>query len=65
MQQLKLSNELGGAGGCLRKGARMGRTFAFGVGASLCPFTGLDRIAFCVADARQSSLLLREVIDLS
>lgn len=43
----------------------MGRTFAFGVGASLCPFTGLDRIAFCVADARQSSLLLREMTDLS
>lgn len=42
----------------------MGRTFAFGVGASLCPFTGLDRIAFCVADARQSSLLLWEMTDL-
>lgn len=27
----------------------MGRTFAFGVGASLCPFTGLDCIAFCIA----------------
>lgn len=42
----------------------MGRTFTFGVGASPCPFIELDRIAFCVADARQSLLLLWEITEL-
>lgn len=37
---------------------RMGRTFTLGVGASLYPFTELDCISFCIADARQSSVLL-------
>lgn len=40
-----------------------GRTFPLDVGASLWPFPGLDCIASCIADTRQSSLLLWEITD--